>query len=95
MPTQETAPDNQDLVQRKSDLLSSTIDGQVVIVALEQNNYIGLEGAANRIWALLAEPTSISKISEVLVREYDVSLEQCTEDVCTFLAKLQHHGLLE
>ena len=49
-----------DTVVRTTDLLSTTIDGQVVVTSIEKGNYIGLEGAGNHIWSLIERPIRIS-----------------------------------
>jgi hypothetical protein len=82
-------------VCRKNDLLSSTIDGQVVITSIEKGSYIGLEGAGNRIWALIDNPVKVSTICDTLLDEYEVSRKQCKEEVIKFLAKLKDNNLIE
>ena len=84
-----------DTVVRTTDLLSTTIDGQVVVTSIEKGNYIGLEGAGNRIWSLIEKPIRISSLCDTLQDEFDVSPEQCEEDVVTFMEKLRENGLVE
>lgn len=84
-----------DTVARTEDLLFTRIDGQVVVTSIEKGNYIGLEGAGNRIWSLVEEPIRISNLLDTLQDEFDVSAAQCEEDVLTFLEKLKENGLAE
>ena len=84
-----------DTVVRAVDLLSTTIDGQVVVTSIEKGNYIGLEGTGNRIWTLLADPVRIGCLCDQLLDEFDVSPAQCEEDVLAFLEKLRENGLVE
>lgn len=85
----------QDTVVRTVDLLSTTIDGQVVVTSIEKGNYIGLEGAGNHIWPLIENPIKISSLCDTLQDEFDVSPEQCEKDVITFMEKLTENGLVE
>ncbi len=84
-----------DTVVRSTDLLSTTIDGQVVVTSIEKGNYIGLEGAGNHIWSLIERPISIGKLCDTLLDEFEVSSEQCEEDVITFMERLRENGLVE
>ena len=84
-----------DTVVRTTDLLSTTIDGQVVVTSIEKGNYIGLEGAGNHIWSLVEKPIRISSLCDTLQDEFDVSPEQCEEDVITFMERLRENGLVE
>ena len=87
--------DRHDTVVRTSDLLSTTIDGQVVITSVEKGNYIGLEGAGNRLWSLIEYPIRISRLCDALQAEFDVFPEQCKADVISFMEKLRDNGLVE
>ena len=76
-------------------MLSSTIEGQVVITHVEKGSYIGLEGVGNRIWDLLGEPVRVDEICDVLLEEYDVQPAQCREEVLAFIDKLESNGLIQ
>lgn len=82
-------------VVRDTNQLFSTIEGQVVIISIENDNYIGLEGTGNRIWELIENPVRIGEICTLLMTEYMVSAEQCETEVMHFLEKLAENGLVK
>ena len=95
MSVSDTKLNRHDTVVRTTDLLSTTIDGQVVVTSIEKGSYIGLEGAGNHIWSLIEKPIRIGNLCDRLQNEFDVSPEQCEEDVITFMEKLRENGLVE
>jgi Coenzyme PQQ synthesis protein D (PqqD) len=63
-------------------------------MSIDAGAYYGLEGAAQRIWEKLENPTSFSELVDCLVREYRVSREACASDLQKFLAEIEREGLL-
>ncbi len=47
----EIGPDT--IIQRKSDLLFNEIDGEVVMLSVENSEYYGMDKVGSRIWELL------------------------------------------
>jgi hypothetical protein len=81
-------------IQRKGDLLFNTIDEEVVILSVENSEYYGLEKVGSRIWELLEHPISFRELISKLMKEFDVSEEQCTTDTLTFLIRLGDKKLI-
>lgn len=76
------------ILQRKGDLLFNQIDGEVVMLSIENSEYYGMDKVGSRIWELLEKPVSLGTLMAKLMDEYEVSELQCTEDTLTFLNKL-------
>jgi len=75
-------------IQRKSNLLFNQIDGEVVMLSIENSEYYGMDKVGSRIWELLEEPLSLKELSDHLLKEFEVSDKQCIEDTTKFLIKL-------
>lgn len=82
-------------VHRIQDVLETEIDDQTVMMDIEQGTYFGLDPTGSQIWALLAEPMVISDLCDRLTEEFDVSREQCEQQVMNFLGSLLDRGLLQ
>lgn len=89
----EITPDT--VLQRKQGLLFNKIDGEVVMLSIENNKYFGMDKVGSRIWELLEKPISFKKLKGTLISEYNVSIEKCTEDSIIFLKKLLEKNLIE
>jgi len=81
-------------VQRISNVLSNQIDGETILLSIENGEYYGMENIGSRIWELLENPVSIQNILKYLLDEFDVSKEQCTIDTLKFVNKLIDKNLI-
>ena len=88
----EIAPET--ILQRKSELLFNEIDGEVVMLSIENSEYYGMDKVGSRIWELLEQPVSFKVLVAKLMEEYEVSKQQCAEDTLAFLKKLTDKNLV-
>lgn len=63
--------------------------GEKVMIDFETGKYFMIKGVGNDIWDMIQTPVSVGEIIEKLLAEYDVSEEECSASVCTFLEKLK------
>ena len=86
-------------VQINEDIVSRNLQGQMVLLNLKTNLYCGLDHMGAKIWHLLNEQTNKHKLLKdvlnELVKEYDVSEAQCTEDLLNFVGMLKEKDLIE
>lgn len=75
--------------------LSTELGNETVLMSIESGRYYGLEGTAQRIWSLLAAPRSLADLSIQLAKEYEVSPEQCAEEILPFIEEMISEGLLK
>ena len=76
------------LIQRCSNIVSSEIDGETVMMDTNFEKYFGMKTIGTRIWQLLEQEISFQSLCEQLTGEYEVSMEQCMEDVKPFIQEL-------
>lgn len=88
----EIGPDT--VLQRNQDLLFNIVDGEVVILSVENGEYYGMDKIAGTIWQLLSVPLSFRNLLEKLLEKYEVSAEKCSTDTLLFLDKLIDRGLI-
>lgn len=81
-------------VRLTSNHIESMLDGEVIILNVQSGQYYGLEGISRDIWNLLQSPTCVNTICQSIVQEYEVTPEQCQDDVTAFLDTLIDEGLL-
>ena len=85
-----------DAIVRRSDaLLSTSLGDDVVMMDVEQGAYYGLEAVAARIWALTEQPLSVGSLCDRLVTEYQISPEQCQQEVLAFLRELLNQHIVQ
>lgn len=82
-------------IARSEGMVEAEIDGETVMMSVEQGSYYGLDSIASRIWALIESPKSIREICEQLVLEYEVEMDQCQDDVMGFLHEMAERKVIQ
>ncbi|MDP4291707.1 MAG: PqqD family peptide modification chaperone [Bacteroidota bacterium] len=75
------------LYYRNSQIIDGELDNNQVMMHIEKGKYYGLNPVGKRIWELVEQPRSFEDIVAVLLSEFNVSEEQCREEVKAFLEK--------
>src|SRR4030042_788512 len=83
------------ILRRKQDQLSSEIDGEVVMLSIENSEYYGMDKVGSHIWQLIEKPISLKQLIGILLDEYEVAEEQCKEDTVNFIEQLMEKELVE
>lgn len=73
---------------------SAQVDGENVILDLEEGIYYGLNPVGSRVWSLIQEPMSVGEIVDEITTEYDVGYEECFDDVVSLLQDLDENNLI-
>lgn len=76
------------------DVISTNLDGEAVIMSIENGNYYGLDHVGNDIWQLLAEPRSFQDIYCHMMDKYSVERSRCEEDIKEFLQQIANEKLV-
>ena len=83
------------VVIRVKDPVSSDMDGESVMLSINQGKYYSMDPIGSRIWTLLEQPRSVSVLCNILLEEFEVSREQCWDNVLAFLNALAVEKLVE
>lgn len=73
---------------RNNDFVFNEVDGELVMMNLENGAYISLNESGKSIWHILETPKTTNEIIGLLLEEFDVSTEICTQEVNDFLVKM-------
>ncbi|MGG4095558.1 lasso peptide biosynthesis PqqD family chaperone [Paenibacillus lautus] len=83
------------LVVQSEGLLVSDMDGEKVMLSIENGKYYNLGRIGGRIWELISSPVTISNMVDQLVLEYEIEPELCEQQVRLFLKQLATEGLVQ
>lgn len=72
------------ILVRNSDLISTNMDGETVMMSIERGEYYGLGGIGGFLWDLLEKPISIESLIQAVCNEYEVEEAQCESDILHF-----------
>lgn len=84
-----------DLLARGEDVMSCELDGEIVIMSIDNGCYYNLNGTASRVWDLLETGLTLDELCGKLVEDYDLSPSDCVADVADLLADLRRFGLVD
>ncbi|MBK2025256.1 lasso peptide biosynthesis PqqD family chaperone [Francisella philomiragia] len=79
---------------KNEDIYSSEVDGETIMMNIDNNAYYTTQEIGNRIWELLDSLDTPKAICDQLMQEYEVSQEQCQNEVLQFLEQLLEHGIV-
>lgn len=78
-----------------STVFAQEIDGEMVLLDMNSENYFGLDEVGTDIWQAMEEKKVIQDIYETLLEEYDVEEEVLKKDIVNFIEQLEASGLIE
>jgi hypothetical protein len=83
------------VIRRNPDALSADVDGEIMLMGLEQGRLYGLDTVASAIWNRLAEPVEMRTLCAELSRRFDAAPETIESDVRQFLAAMVEQGFVQ
>lgn len=78
----------------ESRALAREVEGEIVILDMETQRYIGGNSSVAVLWPLLERGTSETELAQALREKFGIGEEQATRDIEAFLASLGDLGLL-
>jgi hypothetical protein len=91
----DTAADTATAWVRRPGLHAAEMNGELVMMGLEQGEYYALKDVAASIWQHLAEPRTLEDLCDLVASEYDVTAAGCRADVAAFLDDLRAKRLVQ
>lgn len=79
---------------RSSSAISGRLHDELVMMDPDRGKYFSLNPVATRIWDLLENPLSLDELCGALAVEYEVSMEQCINEVREYLEEMAGLGLV-
>ena len=75
-------------------VIQETIDGEVVIVNLDNGNYYSLDNIGAAIWSLIESGAAVAEVVNAIRQRYDGDHVDVEDAVNQFVAKLQREALI-
>ena len=76
------------------DVMFRELDGEAVLLNLDNEAYYGLDDVGTRMWELLTSLPTIEVAVQQLLTEFDVTEQQLRTDVTKLLGELVENGLV-
>jgi hypothetical protein len=94
MLTTKTLLLNSIVVQQPGNLVTN-MDGEKVMLSVQNGKYYNLGEIGGLIWDLANEPIEVNKMIETILLQYEVNLEDCTNHILDFLESLKNEDLIK
>jgi len=76
-------------------VFAQEVDGEMVLLDMNSENYFGLDAVGTDIWQAMQEKETLQNVLEVLLEQYEVEEGVLKKDLLTFVDKLQESGLVK
>jgi ornithine carbamoyltransferase len=76
-------------------VFAQEVDGEMVLLDMNSENYFGLDGVGTDIWQAIQENNSLEDVFTALLTQYEVEEEVLKKDLLAFVDKLQESGLIK
>ena len=79
---------------RASSIIATEVDGEMVLMSIEDGKYFGLDPIGSEIWRRLEEPRSADALAAELKDHFDGDPATIERETLAFLEKLVETGLI-
>ena len=76
-------------------VFAQEVDGEMVLLDMESENYFGLDEVGTAIWQAMQDKETLQAVLEVLLDQYEVEAEMLENDLVDFVGKLVESGLVK
>ena len=75
-------------------VLAREVDGEIVILDLRRQHYIGGNPSVTVMWPLLEQGATREQLLDALLTKFEVTRRRADADLSAFLTSLEEFGLL-
>ncbi|MBF0371821.1 MAG: PqqD family protein [Alphaproteobacteria bacterium] len=86
---------NHTSVCRRGDVLSAEVNGEIVLMSVDQGEYVGLDEIASDLWMRIERPLTIEALVAQLADAYDGDRAVIERDVGALLSEMAANGLVD
>ena len=76
-------------------VFAQEVDGEMVLLDMNSENYFGLDEVGTAIWQAMQEKKNLKEVFEVLLGQYEVEEDVLKKDLINFVEKLKESGLIK
>lgn len=82
------------VISRSQSVLSAEVDGEVVMLSIEQGCYYGLDDIGSDIWRRIQTPCSFAELVDNLITDYDADPVTIATDVQALLGRMAEQDVV-
>ena len=82
------------IISRSPSVLTAEVDGEVVMMSIEQGQYCGLDDIGSDIWKRIEPPCSFAALIDGLAVDYDADRATILADVHSLLLRMAEQDVV-
>lgn len=82
------------VISRSPAVLAAEVDGEIVMMSIEQGRYFGLDDVGSDIWKRIEQPCSFAALVDALVADYDADRGTIAADVTALLTRMAEQDVV-
>jgi hypothetical protein len=82
------------VISRSPSVLTAEVDGEVVMMSIEQGRYFGLDDIGSDIWKRLDKPCSFAELIDWLAGDYEADRATIAADVRDLLGRMAEQDVV-
>jgi len=75
-------------------VFAQEVDGEMVLLDMNSENYFGLDAVGTDIWQAMQEKETLEEVLKTLLEQYEVEEDVLKKDLLDFVEKLKESGLI-
>ena len=76
------------VISRSPSVLTADVDGEIVMMSIEQGRYFGLDDIGSDIWRRIEQPCSFAELIKRLTVDYEADRATIAADVQSLLGRM-------
>ena len=76
-------------------VFAQEVDGEMVLLDMESENYFGLDEVGTSIWQAMKDDADLDTVFAALLAQYEVHEDVLKSDLLNFVDRLQASGLVK
>ncbi len=88
----EIRPDS--VIARSPSVVTSVVDGEILMMSIEEGRYFGLDDVAGDVWERLATPRSFAELVGELEADYDAGRAAIESDLRALIADMRARAVV-
>ncbi len=82
------------VISRSPAVLAAEVDGEIVMMSIEQGRYFGLDDIGSDIWKRIEQPCSFAALVDALAADYEADRGTIAADVTALLARMAEQDVV-
>jgi hypothetical protein len=82
------------LISRSPSVLAAEVDGEIVMMSIEQGRYFGLDDIGSDIWKRIEPPCSFAALVDALTADYEADRSTIAADVTALLTQMAEQDVV-